>query len=136
MALKMLPTLSQATGTDETERHAVASGNVIDPVVLVLSLYVPSALAMKVPVVDREPFTDMVGQPRLVEETSMSPDNARHEEVTFHVPTRSPPQAAPLLQFGAPPEPMLPPVPSPAVPLEPPEPLCPPFGLCPPDPAL
>jgi hypothetical protein len=50
-AMKMAPILSQLTGTEETERHAALSGNETLPVVVVLSRYVPSALATKVPVV-------------------------------------------------------------------------------------
>jgi hypothetical protein len=46
---KMFPTRSHPTATDEIERQAGASGNVTEPVVVVPSTYVPSALAVKVP---------------------------------------------------------------------------------------
>jgi hypothetical protein len=108
VALKMLATLLQATGTDEIERHEAASGKMTEPVVVVLSVNVPSALATKLPVVCREPFTGTVLQPRLVRVTSMSPDNFRQDDVTFQVPTTLPPQGDTLVQFSEPPE--LPPV--------------------------
>jgi hypothetical protein len=48
---KILPTLSHPTATEEIDRQFGASGNVTVPVVVVLSVYVPSALAVNVPVV-------------------------------------------------------------------------------------
>jgi hypothetical protein len=48
---KRFPILPHSVDTDETVRHAVASGNVTAPSVVVLSVYVPSALATNVPVV-------------------------------------------------------------------------------------
>ena len=71
----------------------------------------------------------------------MSPDKARHDEVTFQVPTRLPPQEEPLGQLlvlvapplpplaGEPPLPVLPPLP-----VVPPEP--PPLPIVPPEPEL
>jgi hypothetical protein len=42
----------------------------------------------------------------------MSPDRARHDDVTVQVPTTEPPQGVPPGQFGAaPPVPVVPPVP-------------------------
>jgi hypothetical protein len=42
--------LEHSTLTDETDRHDGANGNVMEPVVTVLSVYVPSLLAIHVPV--------------------------------------------------------------------------------------
>jgi len=47
----MVPAFSHVTGTDDTVKHEGGRGNVTDPVVVVLSVYVPSALATKEPVV-------------------------------------------------------------------------------------
>ena len=51
MAEKMFAILSQATATDETERHEGANGKVMVPLVVVPSVYEPSDLAVQVPVV-------------------------------------------------------------------------------------
>jgi hypothetical protein len=65
----------------------------------------------------------------------MSPDNFRHEDVTFQVPTTLPPHAATLVQFSEPPEPPEPPLPELASGLaEPPVPLEPALALPPPEP--
>ena len=45
-AEKMPCALSQVTGTDEIVMQELSSGNVMDPVVVVLSAYVPSDLAV------------------------------------------------------------------------------------------
>ena len=111
--------LVQVTGVDETERHAGASGNVIMPVVTVLSVYVPLLLAIQVPVTCREPVTGTVMHPRLAKTTSMSPERARHDDATVHEPTAEPPQGVTPGQFGA----GMPPVPP--LPLDPPEPVAP-----------
>jgi hypothetical protein len=59
----------------------------------------------------------------------MSPDKARHEDDTFQVPVKLPPQAVPLGQDVSPPVPLeLPPVPAPPVAVDPPEPLFPPVA--------
>jgi hypothetical protein len=63
---------------------------------------------------------------RPISETSSAPLNPRHDDVTFHVPTTSPPHAVPFGQDG-PPVPAVPLVP--AVP--PPEVPAPPDGLVP-----
>ncbi len=93
---------------------------------------------MKVPVVCRYPVTGTVAQPRLSRLTSMAPVSSRHEDVTFQVPTTSPPQAITLAQSVGmtvePPVPVAPPVPpAPPVPT-PPEPLVPPVTAAPPEP--
>jgi hypothetical protein len=56
--------LEQSTGVDETVRHEGVNAKVMEPVVTVLSVYVPSALAVHVPVVDSEPVTGIFGHPR------------------------------------------------------------------------
>jgi len=119
-----LPASAQATFTDDTDRQAGASGKLIDPVVTVLSVYDPSGLAIQVPVTCKDPLTGTDGHPRLANMTSMSPDSARHDDVTFQVPTTEPPHAVTPGQLGtdpplpvvapvgvAPPEPVVPPVP-------------------------
>jgi hypothetical protein len=121
-AEKMFAARSHATATDETERQLGASGNVTEPVVVVLSVYVPSSFATNVPVVVREPLTGTVAQPKLRSDTSMSPDNFRHEDATVHDPTMLPPQGVTPAQLSAAPEPPLPPVfATPPVALDPPE---------------
>jgi hypothetical protein len=57
--------LSQDIGTDETVRQSLLSDTFAEPVVTVLSVYVPSALAVKVPVVVSVPVTGTLEQPRL-----------------------------------------------------------------------
>src|SRR4029453_11485278 len=108
---------SQVTTTDETVRQSLPSVMVAEPVVAVLSVYVPSALAVKVPVTVSVPVTGTLGQPRLKYEPSMSPAKAKQEdEETAQVPTTEPPHAATSGQDGpaapVPPAP-LPPVPPP-----------------------
>jgi len=103
----------------------------MDPVVVVLSVYDPSVLAVHVPVVWRIPVTGTVGQPTPTKVTSMSPDIVRHEEVTFQVPTTLPPQGDTLEQAAG----WLPP-PLPFPPFEPPPLLAPPllpFGVSDPE---
>ena len=109
-AEKMPCALSQVTGTDEIVMQELSSGNVMDPVVVVLSAYVPSDLAVQVPVTLRDPVTGTVWQPMPTENTFMLPDKLRHDPVTFQVPTKSPPQGDTLVQLVAPPD-WLPPLP-------------------------
>jgi hypothetical protein len=142
-AVNAFPILEHSMSTDETDRQSGASGHVKEPVVVVASVYVPSDLAVHVPVTWRDPVTGTVGQPRLDNVMSMSPDKVRHEDVTVQVPTTSPPQDSPLGQLlVAPPLPLLPPVarepPLPVLPpvaREPPLAVLPPVALEPPLPA-
>ena len=90
---------SQATLTDDTDRQVGASGNVVEPVVVVLSVYDPSPFAVHVPVTCREPVTGTVVHPRLARETSMSPVSVRHDEVTLQVPSTEPPQGVTPVQL-------------------------------------
>jgi hypothetical protein len=118
----MLPTRSQVVGTDESVMHAGVNGNVTEPVVVVLSAYDPSALAVHVPVVCRDPVTGTLAQPTPTNDTSMLPVRLRHDDVTFQVPTTTPSQADTFEQAAGwllPPLPALPPFPF-APPPEPP----------------
>ena len=86
-----------------------------DPVVTVLSTYVPSALAVKVPVVVSVPVTGTLGQPRLKYQPSMSPAKAKQEDdETVQVPTTEPPHGVTSGQDG--PAPPVPPAPLPPEP--------------------
>jgi hypothetical protein len=106
---------SQLTTTDETVRQELSIDTFAEPVVVVLSTYVPSALAVKVPVVVSVPVTGTLGQPRLKYQPSISPAKAKHEdEETAQVPTTEPPHAATSGQDG--PVPPVPPAPLPPEP--------------------
>ena len=99
----------------------------------------PSALATKVPVVCRYPVTGTVAQPRLSRLTSLAPVSSRQEDVTFQVPTTSPPQGLTSVQLAGmtvvppvpvtPPVPLAPPVPTPPVTVAPPVTGAPPVPL-------
>jgi len=104
---------SQLMATDETVRQSLPSDTFAEPVVTVLSVYVPSALAVKVPVVVSVPVTGTVGQPRLKYEPSRLPASAKQDDdETVQVPTTEPPQGATSAQVGpAPPVPPAPPPP-------------------------
>jgi hypothetical protein len=120
-AVKRLPILAHSTLTDETDRHAALNGNVMEPVVVVLSAYVPLALAVHVPVTCRDPATGTDWHPRERSFTSKSPDRLRHDDVTFQVPTTSPPHGVAVGQLlpvlpPLPGEPPLPPPPPPELP--------------------
>jgi hypothetical protein len=86
------------------------------PVVVVPSVYVPLALAVQVPLTLREPesvtFVQAEGSSPALEMSRFVLRKSRHDELTFQVPTTSPPQAVIPGQVGAPPPPV------PAVPLE------------------
>lgn len=129
----MVPaTLEHSTLTDDTDKHAGASGNVMFPVVTVLSVYVPSLFAVHVPVTCSDPVTGTVLHPRLASVTSMFPARARQDDVTLQVPITEPPQGVTPGQLCAPavpPEPVVLPVPPElAVPPVPPEPVVPPVS--------
>src|SRR4051794_11780568 len=100
----MLPAPSQVTGVDEITRHDGPSVNCSVPDVTVASVVVPSAFAVHVPLTWSEPVTGAVGQaaasPTRVR--SSVPLTERHDDVTVHVPTRSPPQAVPSGQSPPP----------------------------------
>jgi hypothetical protein len=120
----------QVTGVEEITRHEAASVNCSVPEVVVSSEYVPSALAVHVPVTERSPVTGADGQPAPTSERSRLPVTFKQDEATFQVPMRSPPHAVTLEQEPpAPPLPerppvaLVPPLPEfPAAPDEPPEP--------------
>src|SRR5450432_1202291 len=92
-------------------RHEGANVNCSSPVVVVLSEYVPSALAVHVPVTCKEPVTGAVAQPAPTSIRSRLPLTLRHDDVTFQVPTTLPPQAVTLEQDAA-----APPAPEPPAP--------------------
>jgi hypothetical protein len=97
-------------GTDETERQSGPSDTFAEPVVTVLSVYVPSALAVKVPVVVSVPVTGILVQPRLKYAPSRSPAKAKQDdEETAQVPTTEPPHGVTSVQDG--PAPPVPPAP-------------------------
>jgi hypothetical protein len=89
--------------------------NCSSPVVVVLSEYVPSELAVHVPVTCKEPVTGALAQPAPTSVRSRLPLTWRHDDVTFQVPTTLPPQLVTLEHDApAPPAPTpfeLPPVP-------------------------
>ena len=123
-AEKIFCALSHVTGTDEIDMHEGANGNETEPFVIVLSVNIASAPMINVPVVWKDPVAGTVAQPKLDNETSMSPDIFRQEDTTFQVPTTSPAQGFTLEQDVAPPallppEPELPPEPLGEVPSDP-----------------
>jgi hypothetical protein len=61
--VKTLDIFEHLTGVDETVRHEGDNGKVIEPVVIVLSEYVPFVLAVHVPVTLRDPVTGTFGHP-------------------------------------------------------------------------
>src|SRR5689334_17958093 len=112
---------SQVTGVDEITRHEGASVNRSSPVVIVSSVYVPSALAVNVPVTASEPVTGAVGQPAPTSDRSREPLTVRQDDATVQLPTTSPPHAVTSGHDAPPP---LPPVPAlPPVPVDPPSPV-------------
>jgi hypothetical protein len=93
-------------------RHEGANVNCSSPEVVVLSKYVPSALAVNVPVTCRDPVTGAVGHPAPNDAKSRLPVTFRHDDVTVQVPTTMPPQGVTLGQDPpAPPLPDFAPVP-------------------------
>jgi len=96
------------------------------PVVFVASVYVPFALAVHVPVTDKEPERVTLSQVRgssPAREMSRSELlNVRQDDVTFQVPTTLPPQAVPFGQ-DPPDPPAVPVLPATPVPAGPPPPV-------------
>ncbi len=66
----MLAAPAQVTGVDEMTRHADANVICSLPDVSVLSEYVPSELAVNVPVTWRDPVTGADGQPAPINDRS------------------------------------------------------------------
>jgi hypothetical protein len=54
---KRVAILEHSVRTDETVRQALLNGNFMVPFVTVLSVYVPSELAVHVPVTSKDPVT-------------------------------------------------------------------------------
>jgi hypothetical protein len=119
-AVKPLAILEHSTGTDETVKHESLNGNAMEPVVVVLSVYVPLPLAVHVPSTCRDPVTGTVLHPTS-KLTSQSPDKVRQDDVTFQVPTGWPPLPELPLLAEEPPRPAFPPeFPPELLPAEPP----------------
>jgi hypothetical protein len=91
-AVRRLAAPEQSTFVDDTDRHDAARANCSCPVVLVLSVKVPSELAIQVPLARRNPVTGADGQLKPMDPRSRSPEIARHDDFTVQVPTGSPPQ--------------------------------------------
>src|SRR3954447_20326320 len=106
----MLAAPLQVTGVDEITRHEGANVNCSWPVVVVSSEYVPSALAVNVPVTASVPVTGAVGQPAPTSVRSSEPLTVRHDDATVQAPTTLPPHDMALGQG-------VPPLPVPAVPV-------------------
>jgi hypothetical protein len=103
---------SQVVVVPESIKQAGASSSDSVPVVVVWSVYVPSALAVHVPVTWSDPVTGAGAQFNPASVRSCSPLNVRQDDVGFHVPTTLPPHGATLEHdMAAPPAPELPPVP-------------------------
>ena len=116
--VRRLATPSQLTGVEEMTRHEGPNVNCSLPVVTVLSVYFPSAVAVQVPSTLREPVTGAEAQPALDNDRSRLPVTLIHDDATVQEPTTSPPQGATLEHS---PPPVLPPLPwDPPLPLEPP----------------
>ena len=134
----------QFTGVDEITRQEAFNVKFSTPVVVVLSVYVPSELAVHVPVTSRDPLIGTDPQAIPISETFNCPVTLRQDEVAFQVPTMSPPQAETLVHADvlacseAPPLPELaptpgdPPLPVAPPPVFPPLPVAPPCALAPP----
>jgi hypothetical protein len=130
----MLAAPAQVTGVEEITRHEGSNVNVSVPVVVVLSEYVPSELAVHVPVTSRDPVTGADEQSMPINDTSSSPVTFRHDDVTFQVPTTLPLQG---VTFGQSTGWLLPPLPAlPPLPGDPPFAFEPPLELPPVPPAL
>jgi len=132
-------------------RHEDDKVSFSSPDVTVLSVQVPLALAVHVPVTWSAPVTGPDGQPAPAECRSSTPATSRHDDITVQVPTKSPPQGATLGQVPAstvwlvpvlpplaeaPPPPFVPPLELPPLPVSPPLPeraLVPPELTAPPE---
>jgi hypothetical protein len=62
--VKVPDILEHSTGVDETVKHDEANAKVMEPVVVVLSVYVPPLLAVHVPVVTNDPVAGTFAHPR------------------------------------------------------------------------
>jgi hypothetical protein len=91
------------TGVDEITRHEDPNENCSEPDVIVLSEYVPSELAVHVPVTRKDPVIGAGAQWAPTVDRSSCPVTVRHDDVAVHVPTRLPPQGTTLEQAAPPP---------------------------------
>jgi hypothetical protein len=99
----------------ERFKHPAGSPTWTLPVVVVPSVYVPLALAVQVPLTLSEPvsvtFLQADGSSPAAPMSRLLLLKFRHDELTFQVPTTSPPQAVTLGQDDPPPPPPVPVVP-------------------------
>src|SRR5690242_14671012 len=105
---------SHVTGVDEITRQEGANVSRSSPVVVVPSVYVPSACAVHVPVTTSEPLIGANRQPVPTNCKSSWPLTVKQDDAAVQVPTISPPHAVPFEQEPPPPPtPLLPPAPAP-----------------------
>src|SRR3982751_6825832 len=91
----------QVVVVPESRKQPAGRSSRAVPIVVVPSMYVPSALPVHDPLTLREPVISPLlqrGGSRPANEMSSFPPSARQDEVTFHVPTTLPPQAVTLGQ--------------------------------------
>jgi hypothetical protein len=89
----------QVTVVPERIKHPASSWTVALPVVFVPSVYVPFEFAVHVPVTLIDPEIDALLQvrgSRPTSEMSRAPLKLTHDDITFQVPTTSPPHAVPF----------------------------------------
>ncbi len=103
MDKRALPTRAQVVVVPDTSKQDDGNSICAVPVVIVSSEYVPSELAVHVPVTWRDSVTDAVAQPRSVGTIFTLPLTFRHDDVTDQVPTTVPPQGVTLGQLEPPP---------------------------------
>jgi hypothetical protein len=103
---------SHVIGVDDSTRHEEFSVNCSCPVVVVPSVYVPSALAVQVPVTWSDPVTGADEHPDANPKFDKSsiPETLRHDDATFQLATTFPPQV-PALEHDASPGPLVDPAP-------------------------
>lgn len=82
---------AQSVCVPDTLRHELGSAMCSTPVAVVLSENVPFALAVQVPVTCSEPVTGAESHSKPNDLKSNWPSTLRHDDVTFQVPTKSPP---------------------------------------------
>jgi hypothetical protein len=114
---------SQLTLVPDRFKHPDGSSACVVPDVVVLSVYVPSALAVHVPLTVTVPvsftFMHIAGSSPAAEMSRFVALKVKHDELTFHVPTTLPPQAATFEHADPPPVPVLPDAPAPPLELPP-----------------
>jgi len=111
MDRRALPTRVQVVVVPDTCRQDAGISTCAVPVVIVLSEYDPSELAVHVPVTWRDSVSVAVAQPRSAGTMFTLPLTFRQKDVTDQVPTTVPTQGVTLVQVDPPPPvALLPPV--------------------------